>query len=45
MFKVLTWTHKLQTASKVWDITTEMENIHAGETAVEYKWESLRINK
>jgi hypothetical protein len=28
--------HKLQTAPKLWDITTEMENIPAGETAVEY---------
>jgi hypothetical protein len=36
MFKFLVWTHKLPTAPKVWDITTEMENIPAGETAVEY---------
>jgi len=36
MFKVLIQTHNLQTASKVWDITTEMENIPVGETAVEY---------
>jgi len=36
MFKILVQTHKFQTASKVWDIGTEMENIPAGETAVEY---------
>jgi hypothetical protein len=36
MFKVVIHTHKLQTASKVWDIATEMENIPARETAVEY---------
>jgi hypothetical protein len=36
MFKVLIWAHKLQTASKVRDITTERENIPVGETAVEH---------